>query len=170
MQESVDFSNRVTQKGAEIDRREAHGFESRLVTYPLTVKCYNDTSSMMRFTFDNGTTFTVLADSTAQTSKLLAATYREYLKSDILQLAHHGLIGGDKQLYEYIDPEYCFWATSEERYEGRYDTNKDGTVDAKDTQHCLGQGNCSYNAYIRDDAIRKRIHYHAGETTVLYIE
>ena len=32
VQESVDFSNRVTQKGAEIDRREAHGFESRLVT------------------------------------------------------------------------------------------------------------------------------------------
>ena len=33
VQESVDFSNRVTQKGAEIDRREAHGFESRLVTF-----------------------------------------------------------------------------------------------------------------------------------------
>ena len=31
VQESADFSNRVTQKGAEIDRREAHGFESRLV-------------------------------------------------------------------------------------------------------------------------------------------
>ena len=139
-------------------------------TYPLTVKCYNDTSSMMRFTFDNGTTFTVLADSTVQTSKQLAATYKEYLKSDILQLAHHGLIGGDEQLYGYIDPEYCFWATSEERYEGKYDTNKDGTVDAKDTQHCLGQGGCSYNAYIRDDSVRKRIHYHAGETAVLYIE
>lgn len=139
-------------------------------TYPLTVKCYNDTSFMMRFTFDNGTTFTVLADSTEQTSKLLAATYGDYLKSDILQLAHHGLIGGDKQLYEYIDPEYCFWATSKERYEGKYDTNKDGTVNEKDIQHCLGQGGCSYNAYIRDDSIRKRIHYHAGETTVIYIE
>ena len=139
-------------------------------TYPLTVKCYNDTTAMMRFTFDNGKTFTVLGDSTVQTSKLLANTYREYLKSDILQLAHHGLIGGDEQLYRYIDPECCFWATSKERYEGNYDTNKDGVVNEKDVQHCLGQGNCPYNAYIRDNTVRERIHYHAGETVVLDIE
>lgn len=139
-------------------------------TYPLTVKCYNDTTAMLRFTFDNGKTFMMLGDSTVQTSKLLADTYREYLKSDILQLAHHGLIGGDEQLYRYIDPEYCFWATSKERYEGNYDTNKDGIVNEKDVQHCLGQGNCPYNAYIRDDSIRERVHYHAGETVVLNIE
>ena len=40
VQESADFSNRVTQKGAEIDRREAHGFESRLVM--LGRYCGND--------------------------------------------------------------------------------------------------------------------------------
>lgn len=139
-------------------------------TYPLTVSCYNDTSVMMRFTFDNGSTFTVLADSTEQTSRLLADTYGDYLKSDILQLAHHGLIGGDERLYSYIDPAYCFWATSKERYEGKYDTNKDGVVNEKDTQHCLGQGGCGYNAYIRDDSVRKRTHAHAGETTVIYVD
>ena len=94
--------------------------------------------------------------------------YHEPLSLD--QLAAQFFVSKYHLSHEFIDPEYCFWATSEERYEGRYDTNKDGTVDAKDTQHCLGQGGCSYNAYIRDDAIRKRIHYHAGETTVLYIE
>ena len=139
-------------------------------TYPLKVNSYNDTSAMMRFTFDNGKTFTVLGDSTEQLSKQLANTYKEYLKSDILQLAHHGLIGGNEQLYKYIDPEICFWATSKERYEGKYDTNKDGTVNAKDVQHCLGQGGCGYNAYIRNTSIRERTHYHAGETFVVNVE
>jgi len=33
VQESADFSSRVTQKGAEIDRREARGFESLMANY-----------------------------------------------------------------------------------------------------------------------------------------
>ena len=138
--------------------------------YPMKVESYNYTSAMMRFTFDNGKTFTVLGDGTEKTCRQLAATYREYLKSDMLQLAHHGLIGGDEQLYKYIDPDICFWATSKERYEGKYDTNKDGTVNAKDVQHCLGQGGCGYNAYIRNDSIKKRTHYHGGETFVVNVE
>ena len=137
--------------------------------YPKKVNSYNDTTLMVRFTFDGGKTFTVLGDSTEQTSKQLAATYQSYLKSDILQLAHHGLIGGDKELYTYIDPEICFWATSQERFEGRYDTNKDGKVSSTDTQHCLGQGGCDYNAYIRSASIRQRIHYHASQTFVVNV-
>ncbi|MBQ9116650.1 MAG: hypothetical protein IJY04_06465, partial [Clostridia bacterium] len=138
--------------------------------YPVKAESYNWTSLMARFTFDNGKTFTMLGDAAEKTSKQLAATYGSYLKSDILQLAHHGLIGGDKELYRYIDPEICFWSTSKERFEGKYDTNKDGKVTAADVQHCLGQGGCDYNAYIRDDSIRVRTHYHGGETFVVNVE
>ena len=138
--------------------------------HPLKAESYNSTSAMMRFTFDNGKTFMVLGDATEKTSKQLAATYGSYLKSDMLQLAHHGLIGGDKQLYMYIDPEICFWATAKERYEGKWDTNKDGKVASNDVQHCLGQGGCNYNAWIRDTSIRVRTHYHGGETFVVNVE
>lgn len=138
--------------------------------YPMKVESYNYTSAMMRFTFDNGKTFMVLGDGTEKVCKQLSDTYKDYTKSDILQLAHHGLIGGNEQLYRYIDPEICFWSTSKERFEGKYDTNKDGTVNAKDVQHCLGQGGCGYNAYIRNDSIRKRTHYHGGETFVVEID
>lgn len=138
--------------------------------YPAKANSYNDTCIMARFTFDNGKVFTMLGDSTVQTSKQLAATYKDYLKSDMLQLAHHGLIGGDKALYQYIDPDICFWATAKERYEGKWDTNKDGTVNLSDVQHCLGQGGCDYNAYIRDTTIKARTHYHAGQTTVIKIK
>ena len=138
--------------------------------YPIKAESYNWTSLMVRFTFDSGKTFTVLGDAAEKTSKQLAATYGSYLKSDILQLAHHGLIGGDKGLYQYIDPEICFWSTSKERFEGKYDTNKDGKVTAADVQHCLGQGGCDYNAYIRNESIRVRTHYHGGETFVVNVE
>ena len=138
--------------------------------YPRMPANYNDTSLMMRFVFESGKTFMILADSTHYTSKQLAASYGVYLKSDILQLAHHGLIGGDKQLYEYIDPAICFWATSQQRYEGKYDTNKDGKVTAEDVQHCLGQGKCDYNEYIRDDSVRVRTHYHGSQTFVITVD
>ena len=138
--------------------------------YPKKVNSYNDTTTVAKFTFDNGKTFMMLGDSTEQMSLQMAETYREYTKSDILQLAHHGLIGGNKQLYQYIDPLYCFWATSQERYEGHWDTNKDGKVTSADVQHCLGQGGCDYNKWIRDASIRERFHYHASVTTVINIE
>ena len=138
--------------------------------YPRMPANYNDTSLMMRFTFDSGKTFMLLGDSTVKNSKQLAATYGDYLKSDILQLAHHGLVGGDKQLYMYIDPEICFWATGQERFEGNWDTNKDGKVNANDVQHCLGQGGCDYNKYIRDDSIRRRTHYHGGQLFVVTVD
>ena len=137
--------------------------------YPERANSYNDTTLMARFTFDNGETFTVLGDSTERTSKQVAATYKDYLKSDMLQLAHHGLIGGDKALYAYIDPDICFWATSKERFEGNHDTNKDGQVTSADVQHCLGKGGCDYNTYIRDTSIKARTHYHAGQTFVVKI-
>ena len=138
--------------------------------YPKKVNSYNDTSVMARFTFDNGKTFMMLGDSTEQASLQLAETFREYLKCDILQMAHHGLIGGNKTLYQYIDPAYCLWSTSQERFEGHYDTNKDGKVTSSDVQHCLGQGGCDYNKWIRDTTVRERTHYHAGETVVIDLE
>ena len=137
--------------------------------YPIRLESYNFASVMMRFTFDGGKTFMMLADGAVITSKQLAASYGTYLKSDILQLAHHGLIGGDKQLYMYIDPEICLWATAKERYEGHWDTNRDGKVDERDVQHCLGEGGCDYNAWIRDESVRVRTHYHGGETVVLSV-
>ena len=45
-----------------------------------------------------------LADSAVGSSIDLAAMWGPYLKSDIMQAAHHGLRGGDITMYEYIDP------------------------------------------------------------------
>lgn len=127
--------------------------------YPIIPTVYNDTTAVWRMSFDNGESFMVLGDCTHQLSKQLAATYGDYLKSDILQLAHHGLIGGDKELYQLIDPAVCFWATFEERFNGNYSKDKH--------QWCLGEGGCDYNAWIRDESVRIREHYHNSITTTV---
>ncbi|MBQ7879168.1 MAG: hypothetical protein IJ317_00820, partial [Clostridia bacterium] len=105
-------------------------------------------------------TFIALGDCMSDNCRDMAHTYGDYLKSDILQVTHHGLIGGDRFLYEKIDAEICLWASNEERFLG---TAKMAY------QWCLGEGGCSYNAYLRDESVKKRTHYHAGKTITIEI-
>ena len=125
-------------------------------TYPTSYTSFNDLSAAFRMKFDGGKNVLLLGDCMLEACRRMAHTYGDYLKSDILQVTHHGLIGGDKELYELIDPEICFWATSEERFLGLTPNQR--------YQWCLGEGGCDYNAYLRDDSIRKRRHYSAGKT------
>ena len=42
-----------------------------------------------------------------------------------------------------------------------------GTYTGYRYKYCLGEGGCDYNAYIRDDSIKKREHYHNGTTSTI---
>lgn len=121
-------------------------------TYPANYLSFNDLSVALRFKFAGGKTVLLLGDCMHEACRRIAHTYGDYLKSDILQVTHHGLIGGDKELYELIDPEICFWPINEERFLGFTSNQR--------YQWCLGEGGCDYNAYLRDEKIRKRQHYH----------
>lgn len=128
-------------------------------TYPYPYVSFNDTSAVCRVKFANGKTAMYLGDSMNENCKKIAGRYGDYLKSDIMQLSHHGLIGGDRGLYELIDPEICLWASAEQRFLGLKEKQR--------YQYCLGEGGCDYNAYLRDDSIRKRTHYHHSVTTTI---
>jgi hypothetical protein len=84
----------------------------------------------------------------------MADTFGDYLKSDMLQLAHHGSNGACLDLYKRIDPDVCFWACSKTSYE----TNPKQLGTAEGFE---------FNAYIRDASIRVREHYHNSMTTVI---
>lgn len=43
--------------------------------------------------------------------KLMKTEYRHRLKSDYVQMAHHGQHGVDKEFYEAVSPKYCLWPT-----------------------------------------------------------
>ena len=45
-------------------------------------------------------------------------------------------------MYQYVDPDICFWAIDKERYET--------------SPWCLGQNGCDFNVWIRNDKIKDR--------------
>ena len=53
-------------------------------------------------------------DSQEIPNNLTASIYGDYLKSDILQVCHHGGVGGTNQIYNRIDPEIALFTTSDE--------------------------------------------------------
>lgn len=127
-------------------------------TYLYNYFSFNDMSAAFRMTFAGGKTVMILGDTMQYGCRELAQTYGKYLKSDVMQVAHHGLIGGEKGLYQLIDPDICFWPTGRAVFSGHYGGRY---------QYCLGEGGCDFNAYIRDDSIKKREHYPAAETVTL---
>lgn len=72
----------------------------------------NEQSMVIKF--DTGkTTFLVLGDTGEKSSTKLLENQREKLKSDIVQMAHHGQAGATKELYYEIKPSICLWPTPE---------------------------------------------------------
>lgn len=136
--------------------------------YPIPINSSNHTSSVWRFDFESGKSFMCLADMSTETCELMVRTYSaEYLKADIMQVVHHGLLGGHIDLYRAIDPDICLWPSPKERFLGIWVDPRRVAVGKPTVQFCIGEGGCDYNTWLRDDSIKKREHFHAGETVVL---
>ncbi len=124
--------------------------------FPSLFFSLNDTSVVTRLKFDSGKTVMLLADATHHISRQLSHTYGSSLKSDYLQMAHHGLIGGDIELYKLIDPDVCLWAVKPDCF--------NGVLAGQKYQWCLGEGGLEYNAWIRDGSVKPRKHYDHSKT------
>jgi glyoxylase-like metal-dependent hydrolase (beta-lactamase superfamily II) len=78
--------------------------------YPVTIRDDGMNLSSVIFTVtiaDQRMIF--LADSTVLTSNQLVKHFGDYLKSDFMQVAHHGYYGGTVELYRTIDAEYILY-------------------------------------------------------------
>ena len=85
--------------------------------YPLVAaQEQNDLCINWRVTFGDGKTAMFLADATFRNNPQLANIYGSYLKSDILQMAHHGLSGATMDCYQAIDPDICLWPSPYDRF------------------------------------------------------
>lgn len=113
----------------------------------------NHTSCAFRIRL-GGKSVMLLGDCEQDICQFMADVYGETLKSDMLQLSHHGYNGACLDLYRYIDPDICFWASDEYRF--------------LNDKRCLGTaGGYDFNAWIRNDSIKKRAHYHSSSTTIV---
>lgn len=85
---------------------------------PDLVELVNDASLIFRME-TKGVSALFLADTEAQTTSRLINMYGSTLKSDIMQIAHHGFSGGSVALYELINPTWSLWPTSQECFNQR---------------------------------------------------
>ena len=122
--------------------------------YPTIPGTANETSLVFRVTL-GGRTCMFLGD--LDTCAFMRDVWGTVVKSDILQLAHHGYNGGDLALYKNIDPEICFWAGDEWRF--------------LHDKRCLGtQSGYEFNKWIRDDSVRVRRHLHNSVTAIIHLD
>lgn len=59
--------------------------------------------------YENGKTCLFLNDTSVWSGAKLLKTYGKQLKSDIVQMAHHGQAGADRDVYETIDAKLRLW-------------------------------------------------------------
>ena len=70
----------------------------------------NEQSMVIKF--DTGkTTLLILGDTGEKSSEKLLENQKEKLKSDIVQMAHHGQAGATQELYKAVNPKICLWPT-----------------------------------------------------------
>ena len=79
---------------------------------PRTLGNMNDSSTVIRMKV-GGQTVLFMGDCERSASELICDIQGEALKSDIVQVNHHGYSGGTSQLYTLVAPKYALWTTSE---------------------------------------------------------
>ena len=89
---------------------------------PNTISDLNNTSMVVRFTV-GGQTIIALGDVLEPAAKIICNMHGSYLKSDIVQLAHHGTTPGTKALYTNINAPILLWPSCKDNVQKRYQSS-----------------------------------------------
>jgi len=81
-----------------------------------------------------------LGDAAEIAGDMMIEQFGDYLKSDIMQIAHHGGPGGTVRLYERINPEYCLYPIPRECYQISYEPTKWACVDSENVKLVMVTG------------------------------
>ncbi len=83
--------------------------------YPQKLDDFNDTSVVVSVEVD-GCRILIPGDASAKESAVLEARYGETLKSDIVQIAHHGHSGLSENAYRLINADLCVFPITEIKF------------------------------------------------------
>ena len=84
--------------------------------YPLAPHHFNNTSILTRFHIGEGENkqlVSIVGDLEDVGSKIVVSMYGDAIKTDILQVAHHGW-GGTVELYKYFKPTIVLWPSDQQ--------------------------------------------------------
>ena len=100
---------------------------------PSKLDYVNSSSLVVRFKIKDQTIL-ALADATHTVSTILQNTYGSHLKSDIVQLAHHGTYPGHASLYTKINAPVLLWPSNTANAKAQYSNSavKEALAKAKD--------------------------------------
>jgi len=90
--------------------------------YPQPFDLFNDASFVFRVRA-NGNSVLFTGDIADRASNVLCDMYGSYLKSDIVQVSHHGWNGATLELYQKVDPDVAMWPNSQSEYTACLNTN-----------------------------------------------
>lgn len=85
-------------------------------TYPESTEDFNNTSTAIKMTVD-GCTVMFPGDSSAHSNKILTGRYNEALKSDIVQISHHGHFGLSPKFYRRVNAQCTLFPVTVIKYE-----------------------------------------------------
>jgi len=109
----------------------------------------NDTCVVFKLIFPNGKTALFLGDLGFRAGQKLAEQFKEKLKSDIVQMAHHGQNGAGEDVYKLIKPQLCMWTAPiwlyennmwyrDKSFENKFDSHHFKTVRVREWMDKLG--------------------------------
>ena len=97
---------------------------------PSPLEYHNTSSLVFRVTAQDNTVL-VLGDASNRSCGYMVHSYGDFLKSDIVQVAHHGYTGGTIPLYEAIDADVLLWPCGVASIDGSYERLMERDYNAK---------------------------------------
>ena len=123
----------------------------------ITVNPFNNSSMVIKLKV-NEKQVLFLADTGAESGKKLLETQGDKLKSDIVQMAHHGQDGVTEEVYKKINPKICLWPTPDWLWDNDpgtgYNTGPYKTIETRNWMETL---NVKQNIIAKDGDINLEI-------------
>lgn len=88
-----------------------------LELYAPSALTYYNTSSLVSSVTLCGQKFMMTGDMSEDANAIICSLYGATLKSDIVQVAHHGYQGGSTKFYSLVDPTWAFWPINQSAYD-----------------------------------------------------
>jgi len=120
--------------------------------WPNAMPWMNHTSGVWRITSE-GKTIMITGDAEKGLNDQMVTVFGNYLKSDILQLNHHGSNGATLNFYKKVQPTVAFWACMDIQFE-------------KDLRRLGLVSGFEFNKYIRDTV---QDHYSGSNTHTILL-
>ncbi len=107
----------------------------------ITNNPINNSSMVIKMKI-NDKSLLFLGDTGKESGEKLLKNQGDKLKSDIVQMAHHGQSGVDEDVYQKIDPQICLWPTPKWLWDNDpgtgYNTGKWTTIETRSWMEKLG--------------------------------